>query len=231
MVTSWAVKGINRAQWWFTNTVPQRKETKNWECPRGRPHSLRPFCRAMLDPSTDGNSMQHENPWEGRRFICTQCGKCCTGSGEVWISEEEVEKISDYLKVLPHQFYPRYTKGYSRRPGWYLLRSYGFDQACIFLKDKACTIHPVRPRQCSTYPWWPDLLEQESWEYEREYVCEGLDHPEAEPCDLEVAREQLQLATLHFAARDCTAMPGRSMTMVAAQGYNLSVDSDPLSSG
>ena len=40
---------------------------------------------------------------------------------------------------------------------------------CVFLsEDMTCTIHEVRPAQCSTYPWWPDVLESaEAWEQER----------------------------------------------------------------
>jgi Fe-S-cluster containining protein len=90
----------------------------------------------------------------------------------------------------------------SRLHGCNLSLMTNFAQACIFLKDKACTIHPVRPRQCSTYPWWPELINKESWDYEREHICEGLDHVEAPLCDLMEAGEQLQLATVHFAARD-----------------------------
>lgn len=75
-------------------------------------------------------------------------------------------------------------------------------QACIFLKDKACIIHSVRPRQCSTYPWWPDLIDGESWDQERDSVCEGMDHGDASPCDPVEVAHQLNLATLHFAARE-----------------------------
>lgn len=39
---------------------------------------------------------------------------------------------------------------------------------CIFLQsDNTCSIHQVRPLQCSTYPWWPDLMIQEEWVWER----------------------------------------------------------------
>eukprot|EP00798_Chlamydomonas_sp_ICE-L_P016804 gene16804-23085_t len=67
---------------------------------------------------------------------------------------------------------------------------------CIFLSEDAltCTIHPVRPTQCSTYPWWPELVDKEDWELERKDICEGFDHAEAEPVNLVEAAEQLRLA-------------------------------------
>lgn len=31
---------------------------------------------------------------------------------------------------------------------------------CVFLRDgKQCTVYGARPLQCSTYPWWPELMD------------------------------------------------------------------------
>ena len=67
--------------------------------------------------------------------------------------------------------------------------------------DKLCSIHALRPKQCSTYPWWPDLMESAAWDAEAERVCEGMNHAEAEPCDVDKAAEQLRLATDHVNSR------------------------------
>lgn len=46
--------------------------------------------------------------------------------------------------------------------------------ACPFLRDRRCSIHAIRPSQCRTYPFWPEILESRgSWEVERRY-CEGM---------------------------------------------------------
>jgi Fe-S-cluster containining protein len=41
--------------------------------------------------------------------------------------------------------------------------------ACIFLDQStnSCTVHPVRPLQCSSYPWWPELMPQQHWQQEK----------------------------------------------------------------
>jgi Fe-S-cluster containining protein len=78
-------------------------------------------------------------------------------------------------------------------------------QDCIFLEGKQCTVHAAKPLQCSTYPWWPELMEYWAWESERESTCEGLDHPDAGALDSDRAAAQLQAATEHFAARDAAA--------------------------
>jgi uncharacterized protein len=114
------------------------------------------------------------HPWykKGVRFHCTQCGKCCTGKpGFVWVSEQEIEQIAAYLGISDAECKIRYLK---KREGKYCLidkKSANWD--CIFLKDKLCTIHPVRPKQCQSYPWWPEHLKsEESWSI-IENECEG----------------------------------------------------------
>ncbi len=70
-------------------------------------------------------------------------------------------------------------------------------QNCIFLKDsKLCTIYPVRPVQCSTYPWWPELLTDAAW-HDEATRCEGINHETAQPVDVEHAAAQLHTMLLH----------------------------------
>jgi len=114
------------------------------------------------------------SPWykEGLRFECTGCGQCCTGSpGYVWVSEADIQAISDYLKIPLEEFSKKYLRKVGNR--YSLLEKAGnFD--CIFLEGKKCKIYPVRPIQCSTYPWWPELVESpERWQ-ETAYHCEGI---------------------------------------------------------
>ena len=41
-------------------------------------------------------------------------------------------------------------------------------QVCVFLnEDRSCGVYHVRPLQCSTYPWWPELMPQRNWAAER----------------------------------------------------------------
>jgi Fe-S-cluster containining protein len=97
---------------------------------------------------------------EGKRFTCTECGKCCTGSGEIWANEAECAAIAAHLRLPMLHFFRRYTKSYSRRPGWRMLKLQPGSDHCIFLEGGTkCSIYPVRPLQCSTYPWWPELMD------------------------------------------------------------------------
>ncbi len=51
----------------------------------------------MSDESPTESS---SDPWYKDRlnFTCSQCGNCCTGApGVVWVTDEEIKEIADYL--------------------------------------------------------------------------------------------------------------------------------------
>lgn len=109
----------------------------------------------------------------GLRFHCTECGQCCTGEpGVVWISDEEIEAIALHLELSAAEFIAKYLRRVEGR--WALKERPERDWDCIFLKGKRCSIYPVRPKQCKTFPWWPqNLATPEAWE-ETKKQCEGI---------------------------------------------------------
>lgn len=133
--------------------------------------------------------IQEETPWyaEGLRFECTGCGQCCTGApGYVWVDEEEIQKIADYLNLSVEEFSQRYLY---RVKGRFSLIDLPKTYDCIFLKDKKCTIYSVRPMQCRTFPWWPRLLKSaEDWQ-EAALTCEGI-HIAAPVVPCEIIEQQ-----------------------------------------
>lgn len=112
---------------------------------------------------------QHALDEHELRFECTQCGDCCKRPGALYLSSEEAASIAAYLGVSLAYFYDEYLEG--NPPHIYNAPGH----ACSFLaEDNSCSIYPVRPTQCKTYPFWPHILEnQETWEAERR-VCEGI---------------------------------------------------------
>lgn len=131
-------------------------------------------------------------PWykNGLPFKCTGCGKCCTGApGYIWVSNDEIEEIANFLNISLKDFYNRYLRQVGNK--FSLLEDFkSYD--CIFLKDKKCDIYSVRPKQCRTYPWWPTNLKTESdWKAAAEY-CEGI-NPEAPIVPLSTIHEQLSI--------------------------------------
>ncbi len=114
------------------------------------------------------------SPWykKGLRFDCTGCGGCCTGSpGYVFLKIEEMQKIAEYLNMDFDKFCQRYIRKVGDN---YSLKEHVKTYDCLFLEGKACTIYPVRPKQCQTYPFWPqNLTSKEAWE-KTKLECEGI---------------------------------------------------------
>jgi Fe-S-cluster containining protein len=97
-------------------------------------------------------------PWyaDGLRFECTRCGRCCTGEGYVWLSVERVRKIAEFLDLAVDRFAGRYL----RRVGNRLALVDKENDDCVFWQaDAGCSIYPVRPTQCRTFPFWTEHLE------------------------------------------------------------------------
>lgn len=108
------------------------------------------------------------------RFECTGCGACCTGGTDhtVELGQTEQQALRDHLGLSPDWFRRRYLT--REAPGRYGIRL-GTDGRCPFLgQDNRCRVYPVRPRQCRTYPWWPELVEnKKDWMAEARR-CEGM---------------------------------------------------------
>jgi hypothetical protein len=114
---------------------------------------------------TDTETTTTTEPWyaDGLRFTCTQCGNCCTGpSGYVWFNDEELTAMADHLGLSEEAFLRQYSRKLgSRRSLTERKTKHGYD--CVFLrrdeKGRAlCSVYPVRPVQCRTWPFWPENL-------------------------------------------------------------------------
>lgn len=112
---------------------------------------------------------------QGLRFACTQCGNCCRNHGDysfVNLAASELEQIPRFLGISTEEFLARYC---SKEPGHFPTLRMDAPQ-CPFLDASArCTIYPVRPMQCRTWPFWRSNLEQAVWEGPLRERCPGID--------------------------------------------------------
>jgi Fe-S-cluster containining protein len=112
-------------------------------------------------------------PWyqDGLRFRCTRCGNCCTGEpGFVWVNDEEIAAIAEHRGQSVADVALMYTKVAIR--GRSLLEQSNGD--CVFYdRQQGCTIYPVRPRQCQTWPFWEsNVATPQTWQRTCE-ICPG----------------------------------------------------------
>lgn len=125
--------------------------------------------------------MTKNNTWwkNGLAFECQLCGNCCAGPAEgyVWVTNEEMEAMATQLGLTVKEF----KKQYCRRVGFrYSLLEKQPGKDCIFLPDpegaqRGCEVYAHRPRQCRTWPFWPENLKSpEHWRHAAE-SCPGID--------------------------------------------------------
>ena len=119
--------------------------------------------------------MTTSQPWyhEGLRFECSQCGNCCSGApGAVWVTEDEIRKIAKYRGISLGEMRINHTH---RIGGDVSLREFA-NGDCTFLDSatRRCSIYPVRPAQCRTWPFWNSNLESpEAWR-QSQVDCPGM---------------------------------------------------------
>jgi Fe-S-cluster containining protein len=109
--------------------------------------------------------MSSQDVWyrDGLRFRCTQCGNCCTGApGAVWVTEDDVRAIAEHTGKSVGEVRLLHTRLIGGRVS---LTEFA-NGDCTFFDGatRRCTIYPVRPSQCRTWPFWAGNVETpESW--------------------------------------------------------------------
>ena len=79
---------------------------------------------------------------------CEGCSKCCEWDGILTLTEEDVVKLSAFLKVTVLQFEQNYTREYF---GERILNSKPTGE-CVFLHEKLCLVYDARPLACVQFP-------------------------------------------------------------------------------
>jgi Fe-S-cluster containining protein len=122
-------------------------------------------------------------PWyrDGLRFRCTRCGDCCTGEpGHVWVNAAELAAIAEHRGESVEEVVARYTR---LAPRGRTLREKGNGDCVFFERGVGCTVYPVRPRQCRTWPFWEsNVATPEDWERTCQ-VCPGSGQGELIPAE------------------------------------------------
>lgn len=110
------------------------------------------------------------NPVE-LRFTCQSgCIRCCDQEGFVYLTESDVNRAAKFVGMKQAAFEKRYLyrtahkRRFRKPPG----------KQCPFLEEHGCSIHPAKPTQCRTFPFWPELVEsRREWTQTAKY-CPGI---------------------------------------------------------
>lgn len=107
------------------------------------------------------------------RWSCKRSGNCCAiPGGFVRVTAADVEAIAAHLGIPAAAFRSRFVQADGER-----LKD-GLGNRCVFLADgreAACTIYPVRPARCRSFPFWPELREDPGLLALVQRTCPGIE--------------------------------------------------------
>jgi len=108
---------------------------------------------------------------EGLRFSCQQCHNCCRGPQPGWVypNRREILSVARWLKLSAAELQRRFLTKDPDGEASFRIQANG---DCIFW-DQGCTIYPVRPRQCRTFPFWAQNLDSEEAWADLRKTCHG----------------------------------------------------------
>jgi Fe-S-cluster containining protein len=125
-------------------------------------------------------------PWyqDGLHFRCTRCGACCTGApGFVWVNDEELRQIAEFRGEPVEEVEAVYTYRTRAGRGGRSLRERANGDCVFYSRERGCTIYPVRPRQCRTWPFWEsNVATPAAWQHTCE-VCPGAGKSDFVPAE------------------------------------------------
>ncbi len=109
------------------------------------------------------------------RFHCTGCGQCCLGHADahyIELAAGEAANIRHYLGFDKKKFQRDILVTLDDKGKGIKINAHG---RCVLLdENNRCSVYPVRPRQCMTYPFWPELLQSEQDWHAEAARCEGI---------------------------------------------------------
>ena len=105
------------------------------------------------------------------RFQCQSgCTKCCDQEGYVYLSEDDVKKAARFLGMRQKAFEQKYIYRTRHQRRFRKPRN----KQCPFLDEGGCSIHPAKPTQCRTFPFWPEIVERRADWRRTGRLCPGI---------------------------------------------------------
>lgn len=106
-------------------------------------------------------------------FRCRRSGNCCAiPGGVVRVTADERTAIARWVGLAEAAFASRYVQ-----PDGVTLKE-GLGNRCVFLADgadAACSIYPVRPARCRSWPYWPEVLQDRALLDAVVRTCPGIE--------------------------------------------------------
>jgi len=90
--------------------------------------------------------------------------------GLVYLNEDDLKKAAKFVGMSARKFEAKYVYRTRHQMRFRKPR----EKQCPFLEEGGCSIHPAKPTQCRTFPFWPELVEKRAaWNKTAKY-CPGI---------------------------------------------------------
>ena len=105
------------------------------------------------------------------RFQCQPgCIRCCEQKGHVYVTPEDITRLAAHTGLSRAEFQRKYLCGTApllrfRKPR---------GKQCAFLTTTGCSVHAIKPLQCRSFPYWPEILDKPSERKEIAAYCPGM---------------------------------------------------------
>jgi uncharacterized protein len=107
----------------------------------------------------------------GLRFACQRgCINCCDQQGYVYLSEDDLKRAAGFVGMSAAAFEKKYIYRTRHQRRFRKPR----DRQCPFLESTGCSIHPAKPTQCRTFPFWPEMVENRAEWDQASRFCPGI---------------------------------------------------------
>ncbi len=115
---------------------------------------------------------------ENFKFKCLDCGDCCRHeSGYIFLMPDEINIISNFLKMDPDNFLNIFAFNFSKSV-YSLKEKENYD--CVFWDEEnrngkgGCSLYKIRPMQCKNFPFWISTFsDKDSFELQKKR-CKGI---------------------------------------------------------
>jgi Fe-S-cluster containining protein len=109
----------------------------------------------------------------------------------VYLTEEDIPRLASFLGMEVGAFEEKYVFRTKKLRRLRVPRHAN----CSFLREGGCSVHEVKPMQCRTFPYWPEILASRRAWHETGKRCPGIG--KGELVNIEAARavaEELRVA-------------------------------------
>lgn len=107
---------------------------------------------------------------------CATCkGHCCMGEeGYIFVDMAQIENIARYMNMELVEFLRKHVRRVGNRFSLKQIEIEPGNHACAHfnVEKRQCSIYPVRPLDCRTYPFWEELKQEKAEKYLR--MCPGI---------------------------------------------------------